>query len=137
MAKQKPIGILLISHGDLSKHFLNAAKIIFQENLDFINVLAISSKQNRQEVLKQINNKITEISTTTDQIIVLCDTHGATPSRIVCANKYENVKVKCVFGLNLPMLLDCISLRNEHDLETLCDKICKTGQDAIFSKSIC
>ena len=135
MAKQESpnIGILLVSHGFLGKHFLEAARIICQHDLPGVESLSIKASYERNEVHKQLNGSMARLATQTNEVIALCDTYGATPSRILCSNCYQQ-RVKCVFGLNLPMLLDCINLRGKLELDELCQRICQAGAEGIFAR---
>lgn len=129
----RPIGVLVISHGDLGEHFIEAARIICQDGLDGLESLSIQASYERDKVREQLALSMERLEGSADEIIALCDTYGSTPSRILCAGSYK-ARVKCVFGLNLPMLLDCISLRGELDLDGLAEQICQAGAEAIFAR---
>ena len=130
------VGILVVSHGDLSKHFLEAARLIYQDDLEGIQALAVRSTSDREEVMKMVHASLAKFPKNTNKIVALCDTHGSTPSRLICDHEYADIELRCVFGLNLSMLLDCINFRMDcGDLEELSEKICKTGKEAIYSKN--
>ena len=132
----RPIGVLVISHGDLGEHFIEAARIICQDALDELESLSIQASYERDKVREQLALSMERLEHRSDEIIALCDTYGSTPSRILCTGSYK-ARVKCVFGLNLPMLLDCISLRGELGLDKLAEQICLAGSEAIFAREAC
>ncbi len=131
------VGILIVSHGDLSEHFLKAARLIYQdEDLGDIQTLSVSAKSDREQVLASVHESLGRFGGGTDRILAMCDMHGATPSRLVCDHGFDGLEIRCVFGLNLSMLLDCINYRMEGaDLEELAERICRTGRDAIFTRA--
>ena len=134
MDNNKAIGVLLVSHGDLSKHFLEAARIIYQKQLKDVKALAIDPKSKRNDVLKLVQRQLARLAENATHVIVLCDTYGATASRLLSENNFNDLKVTCVYGMNLPMVLDCINYRYDNNLDDLVAKICKTGKEAIFAK---
>ena len=58
---------------------------------------------------------------------------GGTPSNVIAANlkKYD---FKCISGMNLPMLLDALLLRDDDSLEIeqLAEQCLKTGKEGII-----
>ena len=127
-------GILLVSHGDLSKHFLDAARIIYQQDLDYVFTIGIKASQNRDKVTDRLCEIMGEIAKKHKKVLVLCDTHGATASRLVCENTYDRLEFQCVYGLNLPMLLEAVNYRDEYELDELAEQVSKIGKEAIFVK---
>ena len=58
---------------------------------------------------------------------------GGTPSNIVAAN-LKNHDFKCISGMNLPMLLDALMLRESEplEIEQLAEQCLKTGKEGII-----
>lgn len=135
MSKPGPAGILLISHGDLCKHFLNAARIIHQQDLEFVFAIGIKASQDKDKVIQRLDAQMSDIAKSYRKVIVLCDTHGATASRLVCANEYKGLELACVFGMNLPMLLEAINYHDTLELAELAEQISKIGKEAIFVRT--
>lgn len=134
--KAGDVGILIVSHGDLSEHLIEAARLIYQDELDDIQALSVSTKLDRDQVMAKAQKTLDAFAPNIDKVIVLCDMHGATPSRLICETGFDGYDIHCVFGANLSMLVDCINYRNEEgeDLAKLAERICATGRSAIFTK---
>ena len=68
-----------------------------------------------------------------EKILILTDMFGGTPSNVIAANlkKYD---FKCISGMNLPMLLDALLLRDDDSLEIeqLAEQCLKTGKEGII-----
>ncbi len=127
---------MIICHGDLGKHFINAATIIYQKPIENISTLAIVNSLSLAKINFRFHTTINKLSKKTRSIIILCDAFGTTASRIVTQQSTENFDSLCVYGLNLPMLLDCINYRDSCTLEQLAKQLCHTGQEAIFAKNL-
>ena len=68
-----------------------------------------------------------------EKILILTDMFGGTPSNIVAAN-LKNHDFKCISGMNLPMLLDALMLRESEplEIEQLAEQCLKTGKEGII-----
>lgn len=135
MAKNgSDIGILLVSHGELGKEFLKAAELIYQQPIANATALSVLASHDREQVSKLVEKSVTKLAKKSKQIIVLCDANGATASRIVSELKFKDIQLRCLYGINLPMLLDCVNVRTTApDLEALAEQVCQTGRKAICS----
>ena len=74
------IGLLIISHCDLGKEFINAAELIMGK-LEAADSISITQTTESKEILKEISKKISAL----DQgqgVLVLTDMFGGTPSNI-------------------------------------------------------
>lgn len=125
-------GILLVSHAKLAKGLLSAAEQILQIEINDIEILGINSKQDLTAVRSVLDCSLTTLSKNCTKIIALCDTYGATATRLLLEVCPDHTKFACVFGVNLPMLLDAISQRNTMELNQLAKHINATGQESIF-----
>ena len=132
MSATKQIGIAIIAHGDLAECFLKAASLVYQQPIKHVSTLAIQNTLSLEQVRSRCYNVINKLASKNSNVIVLCDTFGATASTIICKQIAEKANVMCVFGLNLSMLLDCIVYRDNCTLQQLAEKICVTGKEAIF-----
>lgn len=129
--KSEQIGILLLSHGGLGKNFLEGAQMIYQAPLQNVEVLSIKASYDRETVRDMVNKCVARLAKKTGKLVIMCDTNGATPSRLLKDKHFSGLELRCVYGFNLPMLLDCINYRCNADLDKLVEHICQVGKDAI------
>ena len=124
------VEVFLISHEDVSESLLRSAELILGNQK---NVYTYSLKRGEDiEIFgEKINEKIEELKN--EKILILTDMFGGTPSNVIAANlkKYD---FKCISGMNLPMLLDALLLRDDDSLEIeqLAEQCLKTGKEGII-----
>lgn len=104
--------ILLVSHGDIAREFINTCELIAgkQNNIEAISFYAGEDGEDFQEQLAAAAHRLYS----EDGLLVLTDLYGATPcnlSIISLLNKYEGVEI--LSGLNLSMLLQAIMDRTD------------------------
>ena len=108
------IGIVIVSHSNISKEFLIALEHIVgkQDNMIAISILPsddVEAKRNEIiEAVKMVNKN--------KGVIILTDMFGGTPSNLAIS-VMEEKKVEVVAGVNLPMLIQLAQVRSSLSLE--------------------
>ncbi len=74
------VGLLIISHCDLGREFLNAAELIFGR-LEAANAISITQTTESEELLKTISEEIKALDRG-QGVLVLTDMFGGTPSNL-------------------------------------------------------
>ncbi|QAT39192.1 hypothetical protein [Clostridium sp. JN-9] len=114
------VGIVIATHGDLANGFMDSINIIMgsPEN---ISVATLKNDKGIEgfnvELRASLNNVISD-----DGILILSDIKGGTPYNSSCyyaGNGEFNVNIKVVSGINLPMLLEVLSMREHSNLDEL------------------
>jgi PTS system mannose-specific IIA component len=122
------IGLLIISHCDLGREFLNAAKLILGR-LDAADAIAITQTAESEELLKAIAEKIASLDSG-QGVLVLTDMLGGTPSNL-SLSFLEDEKVEVLTGVNLPMVVAVAQDREDLALEALAEKAQEAGRRSI------
>lgn len=101
-------GLVIISHGKLCEGFLDAAKVIYG---DITNVFTVSLKtETSPDVFyDKLKSKIDQLGET-DEIIILADLTGGTPSNI--ASRLANERIHVISGMNFALLLELLVLKD-------------------------
>ncbi len=122
------IGLLIISHCDLGKEFLNAAELILGkiENADAI---SITQTTESEEKLKEISDKIGALDKGKG-VLVMTDMFGGTPSNLSLSFLKEE-RVEVLTGINLPMLVAVAQDRKRLNLSELGEKAQLAGRRSI------
>lgn len=122
------IGILVVTHGNLGKEFLKTAEIIIgkAENAE---ALALAYEDDVLVLKDVIREKITQLDQG-DGVMVFTDLFGGSPNNAVAAN-LKDLKFKGITGLNLPMLIECITMREQMDAEELVQHLQSAGKDGV------
>lgn len=122
------IGLLIISHCDLGKEFLNAAELIMGK-LEAADSISITQTTESKEILNEISKKINAL----DQgqgVLVLTDMFGGTPSNLSLSFLQEEM-VEVLTGVNLPMVISVAKDRDRLTLSDLGEKAQQAGKQSI------
>ena len=103
------IGILLVTHGNLAKEMIGAMEHVVgkQEKLDMV---CIGENDDVEKSRQDIIDKVQQLDTG-DGVCIATDMFGGTPSNLAIS-VMKSDKVEVVAGLNLPMLIKLVRLRN-------------------------
>jgi mannose PTS system EIIA component len=122
------IGLLIISHCDLGKEFINATELIMGR-LEAVDYISITQTTESKEILKEISKKISAL----DQgqgVLVLTDMFGGTPSNLSLSFLNEEM-VEVLTGVNLPMVISVAKDRDRLTLSDLGEKAQQAGKQSI------
>ena len=122
------IGLLIISHCDLGKEFLNAAEFIVGR-MEAADAISITQATESEDLLKTISTKIKGLNRG-QGVLVLTDMFGGTPSNLSLSFlKEESVEV--LTGVNLPMVVAVAQDRDRLTLSELGEKAQQAGRRSI------
>ena len=128
------VGILIVTHGKLAEGFADSVKMIMgeQEQLKTIGLFADSDLEHFKETVYKGMLEVNE----GEGILVFVDMFGASPCNFAAANVgqliTDNIPVRILTGLNLGMLIECLSMRSfTDDLDELYRKILITGKEGV------
>lgn len=122
------IGLLIISHCDLGREFLNAAELIVGR-LEGADAIAITQTSESKELLKAIDEKIKNLDHG-QGVLVLTDMFGGTPSNLSLSFLKEQT-VEVLTGVNLPMVIAVAQDRERLTLSELGEKAEQAGRRSI------
>ena len=122
------IGLLIISHCDLGKEFLNAAELIVGR-LEAADSIAITEITESKEILKEISEKIRSLNQG-QGVLVLTDMFGGTPSNLSLSFLSDET-VEVLTGVNLPMVIAVSKDRDRLTLTELGEKAQQAGKRSI------
>ena len=110
------IGIILVSHGNLAKSFIETAELLFGDQKNIAS-LAVD----REDDFQMMFDKLTLWVDKADEgqgVIILTDMFGGSASNIALSFM-DGRNVEVIAGMNLPMLVRIIERREKDDLQTL------------------
>ncbi|MBW2342783.1 MAG: PTS sugar transporter [Deltaproteobacteria bacterium] len=96
------IGLLIISHCEVGKEFLNAAELIVGR-LEAADAISITQLTESKEMLTLISKKI-RVLDRGQGVLILTDMFGGTPSNLSLSFLKEEM-VEVLTGVNLPMVI--------------------------------
>jgi PTS system mannose-specific IIA component len=122
------IGILIVTHCDLGREFLNAAEFIVGR-LDAADAVSITQNTSSEDLRKIIEQKIAALDRG-DGVLILADMLGGTPSNLSLSFLKEGV-VEVITGVNLPMIIAISQSRSDIKLRDLAEKAREAGAKSI------
>jgi PTS system mannose-specific IIA component len=122
------IGLLIISHCNLGREFLNAAELIVGR-LENADAIAITQTSETEELLMAIAEKIKSLDDG-QGVLVLTDMFGGTPSNLSLSFLEEQM-VEVLTGVNLPMVISVAQDRHQLTLSELGERAEQAGRRSI------
>lgn len=123
------IGILVISHGNLSKGLLSSLSMFYAEEKQ-IEALSVNCDTNIDCFTKEMGEAIARLDKG-EGVIVLADMFGGSPCNSTFGYIGKNVDV--IAGVNFPMLLSAVTYRHTtENRETLVDKLIESSKAGII-----
>jgi PTS system mannose-specific IIA component len=119
--------IVLMTHGEFGDELLRSAEMIVgpQDGVYSVSLLAEESPEDfgtkLGAVLQGIGN---------EDILILIDLFGGTPYN-VAARWVRKSHIECVSGLNLPMLIEVLTMRDSSTAAELAEVATQVGKESI------
>ena len=122
------IGIIIVTHGNLALELKSAMEHILgsQKNIE---ILCISPDDDLDERKNDIEASIKKIDNG-NGIVILTDMFGGTPSNLTISF-LKTGKIEVISGVNLPMLVKLIGLRDSNDLNKVAQETKDSAQKYI------
>ena len=129
---QLPVGVVVVTHGQLAVELVNAAEAIVGD-LAHVQAVSIGWHDDVELARQEIGQAIARVATPAGTL-VLTDMFGGTPSNLAVTFLVPN-RVEVVTGVNLPMLLKLATLRKADDLHEVARLVREHGQGAVWVAS--
>lgn len=108
------IGIVVVTHGQLARELVAAAEMIVGDDIPNATAVSVGWFDAAEEARKAILAAVERVSGG-DGVVVLTDMFGGTPSNLSLSLLSES-RVEVVTGVNLPMLIRLVSIREEEQV---------------------
>ena len=126
------IGVVVVTHGQLSTELVNAAEMIVGDLPQFTAV-SIGWHEDVNDAREDIAQAIERVQGD-EGVLLLTDMFGGTPSNLGMTFLEAN-RLEVITGVNLPMLIKLASLRNVADLRAVAREMREHGRNAIWVAS--
>ena len=110
------IGIVLVSHANIAKEMLGVIQHIVGPQ-ERIKAISIFPNDNMEKKRSEILDSVKKVDAGKG-VIVLTDMFGGTPSNLAIS-VMEDEKIEVVAGVNLPMLIKMMSIREKKTIKEL------------------
>ncbi len=123
------VGVLIITHDELGKIFLDTAKAAIGNLPMAVEVLEACRTCDPEDVFGEAKNRLKKLDKN-DGVLILTDLFGATPCNVSTRLlEFDNVRV--IAGLNLPMLIRVFNYPDD-DLDVLAEKAFEAGKSGVM-----
>ncbi len=119
------IGVVIVTHYHLAEEFLQALRLIVGE-VNNLMAVGLDPSTSPEEMRDQIDKAVREV----DQgqgVLMLVDMFGGTPSNL-CLSFLEEDRIEVVTGLNLPMLVKVVQLKEPMPIQEIAALIREYGR---------
>ncbi|ACD22400.1 MULTISPECIES: PTS sugar transporter subunit IIA [Clostridium] len=125
------IGILLVTHGKFSEEIVKSAELIVGKQ-EKILTLGLQHGDSVEMLGDKVKESVKSLEDG-DGVLVLVDLMGGSPYNVVALNssKLLDINFRCITGVNLPMLLEAITMREIYNLDDLTDHCIEIGTTGI------
>ena len=127
--RERVIGIVVVTHGDLAAELVNATRTIVGE-IPAIAAVSIGWSDDMTAAREAIERAMAEVGG--GEVLILTDMFGGTPTNV--SLPFLSPRAEIVTGVNLPMLIKLTSLR-EGDLTEVARVVRDQGKGAIYVAS--
>ena len=117
------IGMVLVTHGRLADEFIAATEHVVGEQEDMRSV-CIGPDDDMEQRRNDIVQAVEQVESGSG-VVLLTDMFGGTPSNLAIS-MLDRANVEVIAGINLPMLIKMVSLRDKASLE----EIVEAAEDA-------
>ncbi|HET9299029.1 MAG TPA: PTS sugar transporter subunit IIA [Candidatus Polarisedimenticolaceae bacterium] len=121
-------GLLVVSHGKLAGELVDAVRRIVAD-VDALEAVSIGWDVDMEEAGRRIQEAIARVDRE-GGVLVLTDMFGGTPSNLALS-LLEPGRIEVVTGVNLPMLIKCVNLREQGELSEVARRVAEQGRQAI------
>ena len=123
------VGIVIVTHSNLGSAIIDAAEFVLGAGPEAVVAVSIDLKEDPEKLRKKIANAIKSVNRNKG-ILVLTDMFGGTPSNL-SYSFLEEGKVEVLSGVNLPILIKAIDIRQKMDLSKMAKNLENFGKRSI------
>ena len=124
------VGIVIVTHGQLGEALIDTVGIIFGERPEAVVPVSIDLTQDINKLRQKIQEGIKQVNYN-NGILILTDMFGGTPSNL-SYSFLEEGRIEVISGVNLPVLIKSVNLRNRGaDLHEMAKTIETYGKKSI------
>jgi mannose/fructose/sorbose-specific phosphotransferase system IIA component len=122
-------GILIVTHGNLSESLLESASM-FVSNIKNVHAISFYPGQGVEDLIVLVRGAMEQLATS-DGILALVDLPGGSPARAVGTVFSEAGHLEIVSGVNLPMLVEVLMMRDSMLFSKLAEYAVLSGNEGI------
>ena len=123
------IGILVVTHKSLGTALIDCVEFILENRPDALEAVSIDLRENAEDLRKKIEKGIRGVKSD-EGVLIMTDMFGGTTSNL-SYSLLEEGRVEVISGVNLPMLVKAVGIREKKNLQELAEQIENFGKRSI------
>jgi PTS system mannose-specific IIA component len=122
-------GIVIATHCKLGEALIDSAEFILGKRPEGVMSISIDLKDNPEKLFSKISNAIKKVNKNKG-VLILTDMFGGTPSNL-SYSFLEEGRVEVLSGVNLPVLIKALRMREEMTLDEFAKPLEEFGKKSI------
>jgi len=122
-------GIVIVTHCRLGEALIEAAEFILNSKPEAVTSVSVNINENAEKLHKDILGGIQEVNHNRG-VLILTDMFGGTPSNL-SYSFLEEGRIEVLTGINLPILIKALSIRDKKDLADVAKELEEYGKKSI------
>jgi len=127
------IGILIVTHRQLGDALIDCTEFILGKRPDAMDAISIDLSENAGDLRHKLENGIKKLKADRG-VLILTDMFGGTPSNL-SYSFLEEGRIEVISGVNLPMVIKAVNMRQEKTLSELAEQLESFGKRSISMAS--
>jgi PTS system mannose-specific IIA component len=127
------IGILIVTHRQLGDALIDCTEFILGKRPDAMDAISIDLSENAGDLRHKLENGIKKLKADSG-VLILTDMFGGTPSNL-SYSFLEEGRIEVISGVNLPMVIKAVNMRQEKNLSELAEQLESFGKRSISMAS--
>jgi PTS system mannose-specific IIA component len=127
------IGILIVTHRQLGDALIDCTEFILGKRPDAMDAISIDLSENAGDLRHKLENGIKKLKADSG-VLILTDMFGGTPSNL-SYSFLEDGRIEVISGVNLPMVIKAVNMREEKSLSELAEQLESFGKRSISMAS--
>jgi PTS system mannose-specific IIA component len=123
------IGIVIVTHCQLGEALIGAAEFIIGSQPGSLESVSIDLNENAEKLRNKISQGIKNVKGQ-EGVLILTDMFGGTPSNL-SYSFLEEGRIEVLSGVNLPILIQAVSMRKKMKLDELAANLESFGKKSI------
>ncbi|WMJ79307.1 mannose/fructose/sorbose PTS transporter subunit IIA [Clostridium sp. MB40-C1] len=128
--------LIVCGHGDIAPGILNASNMIFGEQ-EGVFAVPFLNGEGTEDLKKKIEDVLAK-SDDDNEVLFMIDVFGGTPYNIVAEHCYNKKNMDIITGVNLPLVLEALSLKNSVKLDEMVLLLSNSSKESfrVYSEEI-
>jgi PTS system mannose-specific IIA component len=127
------IGILIVTHRQLGDALIDCTEFILGNRPDALDAISIDLSENAGDLRHKLESGIKKLKADSG-VLILTDMFGGTPSNL-SYSFLEDGRIEVISGVNLPMVIKAVNMRQEKTLAELAGQLESFGKRSISMAS--